>query len=43
MLPALAERRIQDYPAKSQFKTKDPKDGQLKAWKGTFKKAVKKK
>tara|TARA_B100001057_G_C22119320_1_gene670172 strand:+ start:30 stop:524 length:495 start_codon:yes stop_codon:yes gene_type:complete len=36
-------KRISDVLLESQFKTKDPKDGQLKAWKGTFKKVVKKK
>ena len=36
-------KRISDILLESQFKTKDPKDGQLKAWKGTFKKVVKKK
>ena len=36
-------KRISDILLESQFNTKDPKDGQLKAWKGTFKKVVKKK
>ena len=36
-------KRISDVLLESQFKTKDPKDGQLKSWKGNFKKVVKKK
>jgi hypothetical protein len=34
-------KRVSDVLCVSEFKTKDPKDGQLKGYKGTFKKVVK--
>ena len=36
-------KRISDVLCESQFKIKDSKDGQLKVYKGTFKKEAKKK